>query len=204
MRDRTVTALIDRIVADARIPLARQRDELRRELAAHFDDADADAGAIDRFGDPDLLAGSWRRVYRHDRTLVYLAKLALSIVASLGAAMAIALATAFPAGVFAYRAVPAAIFVVLLIALREATRPFAATLAIARLRAFATTIGPAKLAQMFGVLMLAEYALHAGRGLAFGVDRVALAAAVLVAVWAATVVIGSRIDRLFGDRFMTA
>lgn len=203
MPDRDVEVLIDRIVLDAGIPMPARREELRRELAVHFEEAAADGDAIRRFGDSDLLVQSWRRVYRRERTLIYVLKLALSTAASLAAAMAIAAVAALRAGGFSYRAVPAAFFVLLLVVVREATRPFTASRVIVRLRSYATTTGAAKLLRMFTALIVTEYALHAGRGLAFGMARVVLAAAVLAAVWAATVAIGSRIDRRFGEIFLT-
>ena len=55
MRDQDpVAALIERIVVQARIPGRRRREELRRELWTHFEDAgttmDAARAAIHRFG----------------------------------------------------------------------------------------------------------------------------------------------------------
>jgi hypothetical protein len=203
MHDRDVSAFIDRIVGEARIPFAHRREELRRELAAHFEDAAADGDALCRFGDPEPLVRSWGLLYRRERVLLYLLKVTLSTVASLGTAMAIAVVSALRSGGFSYRAVPAAIFVLLLVLVREATRPFSASQMMSRLRTYATTIGAAQLLQMFAALVVMEYALHAARGLAFGPGRVMVAASVLATVWAATVTIGSRIDRLFVDRFMT-
>lgn len=198
MHDADVDALIDRIVRDARVPGARRRDELRRELAAHFEDATDRSESLRRFGDPDALARCWQSMYRRERTLRYLMKLALWAAASCGAAMGIALASAPPAA-FSYRAVPGTVVALVLVILREATRPFATSRVIARLRMYAITTGAAKLLQTFIVLIVIEYALHAGRGLAFGINRVVPAAAALAAVWAATVAIGARLDRLFGD-----
>jgi hypothetical protein len=198
MPDPNVDALIDRVVRRGRFPLARRREELRRELAAPCEDAAPSGDALRRFGDPDTLARSWRAIYRRERTLLYAAKLAVWAAVSCAAAMGIALASAPPAA-FSYRAVPSAVVVLGLVVIREATRPFAATRVIAPLRAYAVTTGAARLLQIFLALVVVEYGLHAGRGLAFGITRGVSAAAALALVWAATLAIGARLDRLFAD-----
>lgn len=86
-------AVIERIVAAARIPGRAARDDLRRELRAHFDDAVAEPGgrsdALRRFGAPTMVSDAFRRVYRFDYLLAYLAKTSASIVASVTAALVI-------------------------------------------------------------------------------------------------------------------
>jgi predicted permease len=66
-RDEGVDALIERIVARARIGDPDARDDLRRELRAHFEDAGRSPGAVDeavrRFGDESAVAASLRRVH---------------------------------------------------------------------------------------------------------------------------------------------
>lgn len=88
-----VDALIDRIVAGARIPGRAARDDLRRELWTHFEEAgtspEALHDALDRFGVESLVAESLRRVYRFEYAVVYLAKIAASVVASVAAALLI-------------------------------------------------------------------------------------------------------------------
>jgi hypothetical protein len=91
MPDSEIAALIDRIVLGARIPNRGAREDLRRELEAHFEDA-ADAaggGAVQRFGREEMLVESFRRVYRRDYALLYSAKIAASMAASLVAAVAL-------------------------------------------------------------------------------------------------------------------
>jgi hypothetical protein len=93
MPDRDVEAFIERIISDSRIPRRRQRDEVRRELRAHFEDAgdsaEALADAVRRFGDLSLVTDSWQRTYRVEYLLCYVAKIAASIVASIAAALLI-------------------------------------------------------------------------------------------------------------------
>lgn len=96
MPDRdAVDALIDRLVAGAQIPNRAQRDDLRRELATHFEAAGASAQALDdaltRFGPEPLVIDSLRRVYRFDYFVLYLAKVGASIAVSVAAAVLIEL-----------------------------------------------------------------------------------------------------------------
>ena len=97
MRDEnTITALIELIVVRARIPSRTRRDDLRRELWTHFEDAsdspnddDAIDDVVRRFGAEALIAESLRDVYRWDYALWYFAKIAAAIVASIAAALLI-------------------------------------------------------------------------------------------------------------------
>jgi hypothetical protein len=88
-----VVALIDRVVAGARIPSPARRDDLRRELWTHFEDSglspEASPDVLARFGAESLVTESLRRVYRLDYAVIYLAKIAASIVASIAAALVI-------------------------------------------------------------------------------------------------------------------
>lgn len=94
--DDDVAALIERIVARARIPGRARREDLRRELWTHFEEVsssrDATCEAVRRFGTEALIGGSLRDVYRWDYALWYLAKVAASIVASIAAALLIQVA----------------------------------------------------------------------------------------------------------------
>jgi hypothetical protein len=88
-----VGAFIERIVAGARIPRGSDRDELRRELRTHFEEAgtspEAQDEAVRRFGGEVLIAESFRRIYRFDYAIWYLAKIAASVVSSVAAALVI-------------------------------------------------------------------------------------------------------------------
>ena len=94
MRDQeAVGALIERIIAQARIPGSAQRDDLRRELWTHFEEAsgsvDSIREAVRRFGAETVIGESLRDVYRWDYALWYFAKIAAAIVVSTGAALLI-------------------------------------------------------------------------------------------------------------------
>lgn len=88
-RDR-VLALVEEVVAKARIPSRRERDDLRRELLAHFEDAGASAEAVEaaiaRFGAPADVASRLTRVYRFSYRAAYGFKLAAGVILSTAAA----------------------------------------------------------------------------------------------------------------------
>ncbi|HWW83178.1 MAG TPA: hypothetical protein VNZ26_06225 [Vicinamibacterales bacterium] len=88
-----VAALLDRIVARARIPSRAEREDVRRELWTHFEEAGAEPEAIrhalQRFGSETAVTESFRHVYRWDYRFLYLAKIAASIVASVLVALSI-------------------------------------------------------------------------------------------------------------------
>jgi len=87
----TATRFVDRIVEGARIAGSAKRDDLRRELLTHFDDASATGEPVEealrRFGPEAAIAGSLRRVYRLDLLLLHLARIAAATTASLAVAL---------------------------------------------------------------------------------------------------------------------
>jgi hypothetical protein len=88
-----VASLIERIVSGARIPSRARREDLRRELRTHFEEAGSSPEAVQsallRFGDETALIESLRRVYRFEFALLYAAKVAASLFASVAAAVLI-------------------------------------------------------------------------------------------------------------------
>ncbi len=88
-----VAALVERIVAGTRIPSRAAREDLRRELWTHFEDAgtspDTRAYAIQRFGDESMVTESLRRVYRWDYAALYAVKIVASVIVSFAAALLI-------------------------------------------------------------------------------------------------------------------
>jgi hypothetical protein len=137
MPDLDIDGFVDQIIRDSRIPRRRQRDELRRELLAHFEDAgespEAQADALRRFGDPSAVTAAWRRAYRLEYLLVYCAKIATSIAASVAGTLFIEVVANLRVGVeaevwrlapgFSHAAALAVGIVVGLVAIREAIRP---------------------------------------------------------------------------------
>jgi len=244
MSDRMVETLVEKIVAGARIPSRKRRDELRRELLAHFEDAgatpDAVHDALHRFGSEALVTESLRRVYQWDYTFVYLTKIAASIVVSAavallievlvnlrveveaealrlapgfshGVALAVALVLAFVTGWEATRppvriaralvALGAYAMVCGLAALLLTnTTGLFATAAILGALGYAgakTTTPTMKVLSTFIAFAAVEYLLHWRLGVAFGAQRAIAASVVLVAIWACTLSVATRVDRAF-------
>jgi hypothetical protein len=87
---RDVDALIDRLVREARLPDARAREALRRELASHFDDVGDDpealGDALARFGHGDAVALGLRRAHGRSAAVLRAARLVAAAVASLAVA----------------------------------------------------------------------------------------------------------------------
>ncbi len=137
MPDDPVDALIERIVRAARISDSRGRDDLRRELWTHFEEAgpspDLRNDAVRRFGSESVIAESFRQVYRGDYALRYAGKLAASLVASAAAALLIEAAVNLRIGLaaavwrwspgFSHGAALAVAVVLALVAIGEAARP---------------------------------------------------------------------------------
>lgn len=187
-----VTAFVERVVAEARIPGSRARDDLRRELLAHFDDAIRRHGSVETaiagFGPGADVASRLRGVYRTQRLAVHAARVAVGLCASLVAALGIELAASRP-GAFRGMAGLACLIVLTLVVGRELVGrrlPRSAAAAAGR--------------WAVGFLTLAgwEYWIHHHAGIAFGVLSAATAGAVLLAVAAATALIMAGADRAFG------
>jgi hypothetical protein len=192
MAEVDVAALIDRIIADARIPSRRERADLRRELHTHFADAARVHGsigdAIAGFGSVDDVASRLRGVYRAQRLLVHALRIAAGLTAALVAALAIEFAVSRP-GAFRNMAGLACLVVVSLVVGHE----------VAGTRERETT-PTAKLGRwLAGFLALAawEYGFHSYLGVPFSAVRAAAAAGVLVTVAASTAIIMAGADRAF-------
>jgi hypothetical protein len=85
----TIDAVIERLVREARIPDRAAREELRRELIAHFEDAAAHdrQQAVARFGDDAIVAAQFQRVYRWDYARLYAIKIAAAVFLSAAVAL---------------------------------------------------------------------------------------------------------------------
>ncbi|HEY2905971.1 MAG TPA: hypothetical protein VGJ29_08720 [Vicinamibacterales bacterium] len=251
MPDQDVDALIDRIVAGARIPSRAERDDLRRELQTHFEEGttspDLAGFAIRRFGPEALITESLRRVYWWDYLAAHVARLVASTIASFAAALVILalvnLRVEIQTEVWRLtpgfsRAAGVALAVVLgLVAVQEAIRrPFSAARALLALGAYAAICGvmqtlvahsaeafvvatvfvalgymcsklpsrPLRWMMTFVLFAATEYAIHARLAINFAPSRAAVASAALVAVWGSTILILTRIDRAFAQKFDSA
>jgi hypothetical protein len=156
MREQNVDALIDRIIAGAHIPSRAERDDLRRELQTHFEEATPSADlvpfAIRRFGPEKLVTESLRRVYRREYLAAHLVRLVASTIASLAAALVILALVNLRIGIETEiwrltpgfsRAAGVALAVVLgVVAVQEAIRrPFNVRRALLALAAYAAICG---------------------------------------------------------------
>jgi hypothetical protein len=85
--------LIQEIVSSSRIPWARRRREVLRELQAHVEDAIADHRteplALANLGDPREIASHFAWVYRKERAMLNISVFLLSTIAVAGAVAAI-------------------------------------------------------------------------------------------------------------------
>jgi len=92
MRD-DIDAFIERIVDASQIPSRRRRDELRRELRSHFEESgptpDALEAAVARFGNTLHIGDAFRKVYKREYILFYIAKVGGCIAAATMAAILI-------------------------------------------------------------------------------------------------------------------
>jgi hypothetical protein len=246
----TVTVLIDRIVREARIPGRKAREDVRRELASHFEAAASAPGglpaALHRFGSEEMLTRHFHDVYRWDYAALYLAKIAASLVVSVAAALAVQIlvnlrlelqAEALRLAPEFTRAARLSVAVVLgLVTAWEIGRqPFdgrRASIAVAAYAAlciavqwlfsgglqafgpatFLVGVGyvcsrldrrPARLLLTFCAFAVIIYFVHLGLSVALGAGRAVAASAALVAVWASTVAILSRLDHAFLNVFTT-
>lgn len=246
----TVAALIDQIVRDAHIPTRAAREDLRRELATHFEDAlvspERFEDVLRRFGTPQVLTDHFRDIYQWDYLALYFAKLAASVIASVAVALAVqvlvnlrleiqAEALRLAPGFSKGASLSVAVVVGLVTLWEIGRRPFDgrragiaigayATISIAVQWLFASGLEmfgpatvlvlvgwassrleqrPAKLLRTFGLFAAATYLVHMG-SVPLGPGRAVIASAALVAVWASTVAILSRLDHAFFNVFTPA
>lgn len=187
-----VAALVDDIVIRARIPSRRERDDLRRELLAHFEDAARAHGSIDaaleQFGPAHEVSTRLQTVYRAQRLLAHGLRVAASVMASILIALAIELAVSRP-GAFRSMAALACLIVFILIVWHElhGRRPRSSTIAAKSAR---WTMG-------FLALVAWEYGVHHHAGIPFGILRAAMAGGILFIVAASTAAIMAGTDRAF-------
>lgn len=187
-----VAAFVDDVLARARIPSRREREDLRRELLVHFDDAARARGSIDaafaEFGLADDVASRFRVVYRAQRLLVHTLRITAGLTVSLVAALGIELAVSRP-GAFRGMAGLASAIVLILVLWRE--------LVGRRLRRPTAAARAGRWLAAFLALATWEYGVHNYAGIPFGVLRAAATGGVFVAVAASTAIITAGADRAF-------
>jgi len=181
-----IDAVIEPIVAAARIASRRRRDELRRELRSHFEESglspDALREAVARFGDTAAIGDSLRRVYRRDYLRWYLVKVTACIAAATLAAILIEAIAGLRLGRdpeawhlspgFAHAAPFGVVLTLALVAAAEATRaPFAWRRALVSLGGYAIVLAGALSVNANSVAAIATASVLAMIGV--GVARMA-------------------------------
>ena len=202
MDERTLAEFIDRMVRDARVPHARAREELRRELTSHFADAGNAPDAIARFGSSVAISEGLWRAHRRGRLITS----ACRILVALGASSIIALAIQLVASLhlddrghltglgfgFGRAVALSAMIVVALVAAWELDiDSFCVRLERHPVRLVATLL--ALSAMMLG--------FRAAENTVVAPARALVASAVDVVIWTCTVATLARMDRTFARVF---
>jgi hypothetical protein len=188
-----VPAFVDDVLSRARVPTRGEREDLRLELLAHFDDAARARGSIDgvfaAFGPADDIASRFRVVYRAQRLLAHTLRIAVGLTVSFVAALGIELAASRPVA-FRGMAGLAAAIVLALVLWREIVGR--------RLRRPTATARAACWLAGFLALAAWQYGVHHYAGIPIGVLRAAATGGVFITVAASTVLIMAGADRAFG------
>ena len=206
MDERDLAEFIDRIVRESKLPHARAREELRRELESHFADAggtpDALRAAVERFGSPADVSGALEGAHRRSRFLTNL----LRIVAAVAAASIVAVAIQLIANLhidaqgniiglghgFSRSVAFATMIVVALAAAWELDiDSLCARLDKHPLRLCATVVGLSTIMLLF----------HAAENTLVAPGRALVASVVDVVIWTCTIAILARTDRIFARVF---
>ena len=188
-----VAAFVEEVLARARVPTRREREDLRRELLTHFDDAARARGSIDaafaEFGLADDVASRFRVLYRAQRLIAHTLRIAAGLSVSLVVALGIELAVSRP-GAFRGMAGLAGATVLVLALWRE--------LVGRRLRRPTATARAARWLAVFLALAAWEYGIHHYAGIPFGVLRAAATGAAFTTIAVSTAIIMAGADRAFG------
>jgi len=187
-----VAAFVEDVLARARVPTRREREDLRRELLTHFDDAAHARGSIDaafaEFGLADDVASRFRVLYRAQRLIAHTLRIAAGLSVSLVVALGIELAVSRP-GAFRGMAGLAGAIVLVLVLWRE--------LVGRRLRRPTATARAACWLSVFLALAAWEYGIHHYAGIPFGVLRAAATGAAFTTIAVSTAIIMAGADRAF-------
>ena len=187
-----MTALVDDVLARARIPSRREHEDLRRELLTHFEDAARARGSIDaalaEFGLADDVSSRLCAVYVAQRQFAHALRIAAGLIVSLAVALVIELALSRP-GAFRGMAELASAIVLVLVLWRE--------LVGRRLRRATATARAGRWLAAFLALVTWEYGIHHYAGIPLGILRAAVTGGVLVSIAASTAIITAGADRAF-------
>jgi hypothetical protein len=210
MRDaETISDIIDRIVRESKIPSAREREELRRELIAHFEEVgsspDAVRAALERFGSTNEIVAEFRRAYSRGRLVLYAAKvlasIAVSAVVALGVQALVNLRLEPVSGGLQlgpwYSTAALISFMLVVVAVTAwelGIEPLCARL----------ERRPARLLAIFVAFASAAYVTHLILDKFIEPEHTVLGSAATIAVWISTIAILSRFELAFIRRFGAA
>jgi hypothetical protein len=206
MDERELAEFIDGIVRASKVSNARAREELRREIESHFAEAvatpDGLRAAVERFGRPADVSSALERTHRRSRFLTDLLRIATAAAAASIVALAIQLIANLHVDAqgnliglgrgFGRSVAFATMIVVALVAAWELDiDSLCARLEKQPLRLCATVLGLSTIMILF----------HASENTLVAPGRAIIASAVDVVIWACTIAILARTDRVFARVF---
>jgi hypothetical protein len=206
-RSLDVVALVERLVRESGIPDAGERDELRRELLSHFDEAgaspEARRAAIERFGNAHVITEGFRHAYRRGRRALYAAKIVVAFVACSVVALAFQTIIGLPFTMGAPRPhaafdpVITTVFSVVLVLVGVAAWEMGSERLCTRLER-----RPIALLTTFAALFAAAHVTHSVIATFSNPAHDLAASTMTIATWMSTIAILSHVDvaflRLFG------
>jgi len=203
--DQGINDLVERIVRDSRIPDAGARDDLRRELIAHFEEAGHSADAIERFGSTNEIVAEFRRAYGPRRVLLYAAKVLASVVVSIVVALGVQAVVNLRfepvsgdlrlSSWYGFAVLVSILIVVVAVAAWElGIEPLCARL----------ERRPARLLTVYAVFTSGAYVTHLIIDKLIAPEHALMGSAATIAVWVATVAILSRFELAYIRRFGAA
>ena len=205
MDEKTLNELIERIVREAKVPSARERHELRRELESHFAEADGSAealrAAVERFGNPELVAGALAQAHRHNRMLTNALRVSVAFLVSISLALVvqIALKLRFGSGAtlgLAPSFVPSAAFSAMLVGALVAAWELDIDVLCARLERH-----PLRLFATLATLATSMVLFHAAQNGWVHPAKALAESSIDIVIWTCTIAILARADRVFARVF---
>ena len=203
--DQSISDLVERIVRESKIPDVAAREDLRRELIAHFEEAGQSVDAMERFGSTREIVAEFRRAYGPRRVVLYAAKvlasIAVSIVVALGVQALMNLRFEPVSGAVRLSAWygMSVLFSILIIVVAVAAWELGVEPLCARLER-----QPTRLLTVYAVFTSGAYVTHLIIDKIVPPEQALMGSAATIAVWVATVAILSRFELAYIRRFGAA
>lgn len=205
MDETTLNELIDRIVREAKVASARERQELRRELESHFAEAggspEALRAAVERFGSPAIVAGALAQAHRHSRMLTNALRVTVAFLVSTSLALVVQIVMNLrfegPATLgLAPSFVPSAAFSTMLVVALVAAWELDIEALCARLERH-----PVRLFATLATLATSMVLFHAAQNGWVHPAKALAESSIDIVIWTCTIAILARADRLFARAF---